>query len=65
MSTCKTCKWWGFNWEDETFCNKSGPEEHNICYNGKIGSKELDDSLSSDWWTTTGPNFGCIHHEKI
>lgn len=65
MSTCKTCKWWGFNYDDETFQKKGTCEEHNICHNGKVGTEEFNDSVYADWWITTGPNFGCIHYEKL
>jgi hypothetical protein len=65
--TCSTCKWWGKRHGDR----KSPPyHDHPLSLCVKQGRH-----ASAKMWTTqddtifgvhiyTGPNFGCIHHEK-
>lgn len=70
MKNCKTCKWWGNVDEDFDHGQLAGGDEHKPC-----GNKYISDSYSSDLTTgsihglnsnepvSTGPYFGCTHHE--
>lgn len=63
MNTCKTCKHW-------TVGGFGTPEGHGDCGNPKLN---VDMSVESDGLTirclgdnvgwSTGPDFGCVHHE--
>lgn len=66
MNTCKTCFYWAKD-KRESFPNT----EHRGCLNEKLhgcylGSDldGLDDNADADYGLSTGPNFGCIHHES-
>ena len=69
MNTCDTCKWWS----DECDVIKGLTQavtkgEHKFCNNEKVYSGcDLLDGLSDNadvfYGLTTGPKFGCIHHE--
>lgn len=67
MNTCDTCKHWADKLADGTpYENKSG---HRLCLHPKVdmpnGSDNdgLDSNADYDYGVTTGPKFGCIHHE--
>lgn len=62
MNTCLTCKWWGTG-------NETEPERHRSCFCPKLESADSDGAeaigLHDDAATFhTGPNFGCVHHER-
>lgn len=63
MNTCDTCKWWIEHIETEQ------EYQHHQCTNPKFGNGDSEsDGLDLDDYyegisITTGPKFGCIHHE--
>jgi hypothetical protein len=62
MNTCKTCKWWIEHRESKA------ERLHHICTNPNIGNGDdetngLSDNADHDYGISTGPDFGCIHHE--
>lgn len=63
MNTCDTCKWW------IELIDTPSEYQHHICSNEKIGNGDseldgLNDNADYDYGVTTGPKFGCIHHES-
>lgn len=68
VNYCETCKYWGLLAEDET---DDADPPHKICGNEKIGDfpgGDDSDTMDSVWHEmgrpTTGPKFGCVHHES-
>lgn len=61
FGTCKTCKWW-------SDVRETGFVEHHQCLNPAIGFGGADglavDAAGGDYCLSTGPDFGCIHHEE-
>lgn len=65
--TCETCMWW------DQVKTHGGVPNHNVCTNPKLTdvwgdiADADDDGLSYEYdeggYQTTGPDFGCIHHE--
>ena len=64
--TCKDCRWWA-----ETLANGSPCREgdQHLCLHPKVdmpygdAMDGLDSNADYDYGVTTGPDFGCIHHE--
>lgn len=62
MNTCDTCKWW--------IEPKEGYDHRDMgtCENDKLISIGSDMLSAGEVWSSpcqpsTGPKFGCIHHE--
>ena len=59
MKTCRHCKYWSPDVEDE------GKEIQRRCNNEKLHSSDRHDGLDSNadtwYYSYTGPDFGCIH----
>lgn len=69
MSTCKTCKYWDSEILDPIHF-KGERENMRLCNNEDLcdmGDNKL--SAGETWGSAqrpmTGPNFGCVHHEKL
>lgn len=63
MNTCDTCKWWIHHGYVSLIGNN-----HRVCENPKIqesntGDDEMGYPYDEGGYMSTGPNFGCIHHE--
>jgi len=60
MKTCKTCKWWGVDFEEACdFVTNIQDNKKTIL---RIHSF-ADDDQGLNTELMTGPDFGCIHHK--
>ena len=60
MNTCKTCKWWGVDYEGACdFVNI--PHKEETRFEIRVTADD-DQGLHAE--LMTGPEFGCIHHTK-
>lgn len=60
MNTCDTCKWWtGRHGIDRG-------RDHRNCEHPKLDTvaKFAPDGANAPWGVSTGPKFGCVHHES-
>lgn len=63
MNTCDTCK----HWKQFEIC-RYNPHGHGACLHPKVsenGRKFVDGACDGEEYQgiSTGPKFGCIHHE--
>lgn len=65
MNTCDTCKWWQTTEIDGRVYPIGG--SHKYCHNEKLKACDEEDGLNDNadtfYGLTTGPRFGCVHHE--
>lgn len=60
--TCKTCAFWG------ELKQTYPPTIHRCCMHPKIGNCDdadgFNDNADYEYGVSSGPDFGCIHHEE-
>ena len=70
VNTCDTCKWWGaepYGSYIESSTGNIKQRVHHDCTCPKLRAwcdeDGLADNADYDYGLSTGPKFGCIHHE--
>lgn len=66
--TCKTCKWWGAGSKPPTtwrqcLNHKLNTDDDAIYEDKPYRGSDFLDGSGGEYRITTGPDFGCIHHE--